>query len=542
MKRTRKGGPLDVESALEIAGQPGNLEPSAVQRLEFRRNFREITKHSAVFFSGTIFTLLAGYFVKIYVARVLGPQRLGLYALGMTVVSFVQLFGLMGLPGTAARYVAVYNRTGNMDGLRALLSRSTTLILCLNAVLGGAMVLSRHWVADHIYHAPELARYMTLFALLMFLGALQVFYSHVIAGFKDIAKRTLITNFIGTPFVLLLTVLLLALGMGLRGYIVAQIVNAIVIVLLLARLTWRLTPTPAHFSLAPLAPLPPEILSFSGATFGMSALDFLVSQADKILLGFYLDARQLGIYVLASTLVAFMPVILQSINQMFAPAIAELHAQAQHEVLGKLFRTLTKWVLGATLPAALVAIVFAPPLMRIFGADFEPGWPVLVIGVLGQIVNCGVGSVGYLLLMSGNQNRLMRIQFISAALSIALSLMLIPLFGMVGAALSAAAINIGSNVWNLVEVNKCLRLSPGKQGYFALLLPTALAVGFLWALRVMTTSLEHQWIAILSGLVLSYAIFGAAAMCVALDADDRIMAHSAWIHMRNGFEKLAVRV
>ena len=274
----------------------------------------------------------------------------------------------------------------------------------------------------------------------------------------------------------------------------------------------------------------------------MSALDFLVSQADKILLGFYLDARQLGIYVLASTLVAFMPVILQSINQMFAPAIAELHAQAQHEVLGKLFRTLTKWVLGATLPAALVAIVFAPPLMRIFGADFEPGWPVLVIGVLGQIVNCGVGSVGYLLLMSGNQNRLMRIQFISAALSIALSLMLIPLFGMVGAALSAAAINIGSNVWNLVEVNKCLRLSPGKQGYFALLLPTALAVGFLWALRVMTTSLEHQWIAILSGLVLSYAVFGAAAMCVALDADDRIMAHSAWIHMRNGFEKLAVRV
>ena len=120
--------------------------------------------------------------------------------------------------------------------------------------------------------------------------------------------------------------------------------------------------------------------------------------------------------------------------------------------------------------------------------------------------------------------------------------MLIPLFGMVGAALSAAAINIGSNVWNLVEVNKCLRLSPGKQGYFALLLPTALAVGFLWALRVMTTSLEHQWMAILSGLVLSYAVFGAAAMCVALDADDRIMAHSAWIHMRNGFEKLAVRV
>ena len=46
-------------------------------------------------------------------------------------------------------------------------------------------------------------------------------------------------------------------------------------------------------------------------------------------------------------------------------------------------------------------IIFAPALMRIFGPDFEVGWPVLVIGTLGQLVNCAVGSVGYLLLMSG---------------------------------------------------------------------------------------------------------------------------------------------
>src|SRR5205085_5455522 len=129
----------------------------------------------------------------------------------------------------------------------------------------------------------------------------------------------------------------------------------------------------------------------------------LVSQADKILLGLYLNPRMVGIYVLASTLSAFVPIVLQSVNQIFAPVIADLHAHDRFDVLQRLFQTLTKWVFALSLPLAFVMILFARQLMRIFGPDFEAGWPVLVIGAVGQLVNCGVGSVGYLLLMSGNQ-------------------------------------------------------------------------------------------------------------------------------------------
>ena len=50
--------------------------------------------------------------------------------------------------------------------------------------------------------------------------------------------------------------------------------------------------------------------------------------------------------------------------------------------------------------------------MRVFGHDFEAGWVILVIGAAGQLVNCAVGSVGYLLLMSGNERRLVRIQLV----------------------------------------------------------------------------------------------------------------------------------
>jgi O-antigen/teichoic acid export membrane protein len=238
------------------------------------------------------------------------------------------------------------------------------------------------------------------------------------------------------------------------GYLAAQIVNAIVVVVLLAITAWKLTPRLARFSFSALPPLDPEIKSFAAAAFGMGGLDFLVSQADKILLGLYLNPRVVGIYVLASTLAAFIPIILQSVNQIFAPVIADLHARERLDILQRLFQTLTKWILGITIPLAFVIIVFAPRLMRIFGADFEAGWPVLVIAAMGQLVNCAVGSVGYLLLMSGNQRRLIKVQFVMAGVSVLINITLIPVLGMVGAALAAACVNVGGNLWNLSEVRK----------------------------------------------------------------------------------------
>jgi O-antigen/teichoic acid export membrane protein len=273
----------------------------------------------------------------------------------------------------------------------------------------------------------------------------------------------------------------------------------------------------------------------------MGAIEFLSSQADKILIGLYLAARPVGIYVLASTLAAFVPIILQSVNQIFAPIIADLHAQRRQDVLQKLFQTLTKWIVGMTLPLALVVIAFAAPLMRLFGPDFETGWPVLVIATVGQIVNCAVGSVGNLLLMSGNQKRLMKVQFAMAAISIVVNVSLIPVLGIIGAALAAAIVNVGSNLWNLLEVRKALHLSPYNAGYYRLLLPTALVVSALAVLRILTASIDYQWPVILLALLLGYGLFGAAALRFGLDSDDRLLARDAWQQLCAGWERLGVR-
>ena len=526
--------PSEASAGDQVA--PAVTAPDVLRR-EFRSNMGQVSRQSLTFFAGTIFTMGAGYLVKIYVARVLGAELLGIYALGMTLVSLAQLIGTLGLTGTAARYVAVYKATHKHDELRGFLSRSVGIVLFLNLAMSIGLLLAGGWIGRRLYHSVELGKYIPWFAALAFLGALNVFYCQILAGFKDVAKRTVITNFIGTTLVILLTVAFLAVGFGMPGYLWAQVLTSVAVVALLVSVAWKLTPPAARFSWSTLPPLDPEIKAFAVACLGMGAVEFLVAQADKIIIGFYLNPTLVGIYVVASTLSALIAIILQSVNQIFAPVIADLHAQARRDVLQSLFQTLTKWILGLTLPLAVVMIAFAHPLMRVFGRGFEAGWPVLVIGAVGQLVNCGVGSVGYLLLMSGNQRQLLKVQFSMVAISLVVNITLIPVLGIIGAALASACVNVAGNLWNLIEVRKALDIFPFNRSYLRLGIPGLLAAGVVLLVRMWTASYAHPWLAILAALVFAYLGFAASAIRFSLDPNDRIIVEAVWSQLSRNWQR-----
>jgi O-antigen/teichoic acid export membrane protein len=497
--------------------------PAPASEARFRSEMGQISRHSAVFFLGTLFTAAAGYFFKIYVARVLGADALGVYALGMTLVGFFGLFNGLGLPQTAARFVAAYSATRQYERLHVFLRHALALLAAANLVLAGAMMFCGPWLARRLYHSLELANYLRLFAGLLILGGFAAFLGQVLAGYKDVALRTVITNFISSPLNIILGVLFLAAGMGLRGYVLAQVASASVVLFLLFATAWRLTPGAARHFTTQRVKVESEVYWFSAAVFGVSILEFLLAQADKIMLGIFVDVRQVGIYAITGALVGFVPVVLQSVNQIFSPTIADLHARGDRALLGRLFQTLTKWILGLTLPLACVMIVDAKPFMRLFGPAFEAGWMVLVFGTLGQLINAGVGSVGYLLLMSGNQRRLIRVQAIMAVFLIVATLGLVRPFGIVGVAVAAALTNAITNYLNLREVREALQLSPYNRTYLRLLLPAAASILAAVGVRMLAAGIHPEWMAIAAGLIAAYGVFCGLSLMVGLDDDDRMI-------------------
>src|SRR5208282_535864 len=509
-----------------------NLSPEDVsaarETQQFQTQMGQISRHSAVFFVGTIFRIGAGYLFKVYLARTLGPEPLGIYALGMTIVGFLGVFNGLGLPQAAVRFVAHYTASGKTEQLRQFLVSATGLILAANVALGLTVLGVGPWVAAHFYHTPALTPYLKFFALIMMLGALSTFFAKVLQGYKEVSRLTVITDFVGTPLTILASGVLITWGAGLRGYVVAQVISAAAVLALLLRLVWKLTPPAARPLQSKVWRPESQVLSFSATVLGIGLLDFLAGQSDRILIGFYMNARNLGIYAVASAVVAYIPIALQSVNQIFSSTIADLHTRGERQLLGRLYQTLTRWVLAFTLPLAVVIMVFARPLMRIFGADFEAGWLVLIIGTVGQLVNCGVGSVGYLLLMSGNERRLIKVQADAAVVTAGLSFALVPQWGIVGAAVASAATNILTNLWNLAQSHRLFGFLPYNRRSLRLLLPTAVCTIVVLLTKAMFHNVGRTWVGIVVSLLLAYAVFLGVSLGSGFDADDRLIGRAMW--------------
>jgi O-antigen/teichoic acid export membrane protein len=505
---------------------------------EFYRRIGSISRQSAVYFAGTILTAAAGYFFKIYLARRLGAEALGLYALGMSIVGFLALFNAVGLPTAAARFVAEYSTRGEFLRLGAFLRGGAVLLTLGNLVLGGLVLIAGPWVAVHFYHAPALRSYFWAFALVMLFGVLTTFLGQVMAGYRDVARRTVITHFIGTPVNIVVAVLLLSMGFGLGGYMIAQVASAMLVLALLAVSVWKMTPEGGRE--AGFARVDKEVVTFSAAAFGLAGVDFALSQTDKIVLGCYLPPRQVGIYAVAMALVGFVPIALQSMNQIFSPIIAELHAGGNRHLLQRLYATLTKWIVILTIPLALTIVIFARPLMGIFGPGFQSGAAVLAIGATGQLINCAVGSVGFLLMMSGHQNEMIKIQAANAVLLIGLSLLMVPRWGLAGAAMASAITVATTNIWSLAAVRRRLKLFPYHAGYLKLALPTLLSGGILLALMRAAAGIHSPWKIALSGLVCGYGSFLGTLVAFGLDGEDRQITQMVWARITQNLRRKEV--
>ena len=517
-----------MSTAAQIIAERPNPAVSPNENAEFRRRVKSISRHSTVYFAGTLFTAASGYFFKVYLARTLGAEALGIYALGMSIVGVISLFNAVGLPTAGARFVSEYSSHRDYASLGAFLRGAVSLLGFGNLVLGAVLLLAMPWIAVRFYHTPVLASYSWSFSAIMLLGVLNAFLGQCMAGFSAVARRTIITHFTGTSVTILLAVVLISMHFGLGGYLVAQVASAALVLSCLAYSVWKMMPEPAR-AVGGFGHIEKRVVQFSATTFGIAAVHFVLAQADKIALGYYLNAKQVGIYAVSIAVAGFVPIALTSVNQIFCPMIAELHSTANHQLLQKLYAWLTKWVLVFTIPLAAAIIIFAGPVMTVFGAGFRSGTAVLAVCAIAQVVNCAAGSVGFLLLMSGNQLSLMKIQAVNAMLMVVLTVVLVPRMGILGAALGLSASIVGTNVWCLVEVRKRLQLFPYDRSYAKVALSAIVTTLALIAQRSLFP--HDNWRAAAVALPLAYIVFLGTMLMTGLDADDRALARMAWRKM-----------
>lgn len=151
---------------------------------------------------------------------------------------------------------------------------------------------------------------------------------------------------------------------------------------------------------------------------------------------------------------------LKSVNAIMAPLISELHATGRMEDLQRLVSRAARMIFVFTLVACATLFVVGEWALGLFGAEFRAGNPVLRLLLVSQAVNALAGSVGHLLTMTGSQRLAAWIAGSGAAVNVLLNLLLIPVWGIVGAALATTISTVGWNVAAVVGVRRRLGIDP----------------------------------------------------------------------------------
>ena len=454
---------------------------------------------------------------QIVLARVLGTELYGLYSLGWAVFRVGAVFAVMGLDRAVIRFGSKDWRT-NPASFRAILAKTFGLALGIGTVITLLVFASAPWL-EALFDKPGVASVLRIFSLIfpIFAGM------KVLVAATTIPKRMKYAAYaedIGqTGTNLLLVSLLFLAGAGLLGATWAAFASFSVAFLLAAYYVWRLFPIAGKLR-KQTAVTARQLLAFSTPSALATTFTMLTVWINPLLIGYFLPASSLGIYQALSQTTLLFVVTLRSIDAIFMPIIAGLYNQGEMARLNELYKVSTKWGLYLSLPIYLLLCFAARPLLvALFGEPYGVGAIPLIILATGQMVNVATGAVANLLVMTGHQRQFMSISLLALLSNVALSLLLTPLLGLVGAVLASATAITLLYVGGLIRMYFTLRLWPYDRRYLKGLVATAATIVSLFALRLLP--LNSAFVELILTAIVSIGVFFGMLLLQGLDQEDR---------------------
>ena len=263
-----------------------------------------------------------------------------------------------------------------------------------------------------------------------------------------------------------------------------------------------------------------RLLRYAGPRAPAALFSQLLFWTDLFVLTQFANETEVGIYSAALRAGQVVVLFLTSVSLMFSPFVADLHNRGETARLDRLFKSLTRWTLAATIPAFLLLLVAPEPALRLFGSEFTGGRAALLLLLAGQFVNVATGSVGFILIMVGRTGWDLIVYAGSLALDLVLAFWLCSRYGMEGAAV-ANAVTFALSKWaRLALVRRFVGIQPYNTDYARLIVPGAVAAAAMGLVH--STVPAEPWLLNLAATALAGTVaFGVAFLAAGLTPAER---------------------
>lgn len=402
-------------------------------------------------------------------ARLLGTHEAGLYFICLTWVGLASTIARAGFEKASVRHIAAEIAVHRPEAAR----RAMRIGLGWTA-LGGALatlatLLMAAPVAAHLFHDPDLAAPLRSAALAILPQALCFYAGHVLLGLNRGVAGQFVQNASWPSFTL---AAMLAgahsLGAMLYALALANLAAAAIGAALIARARWQgerapsvpaagldAVPPGAEAATPPPRALP-ELWRTALPLGLVEVVQVSLNSIPMLLLAVFASAAEVGAFSIANRLSILVWVVIIAIGSIAAPRFAALHRLGDWTALKAQNRRVRRLVALVAVPPVAVMMVLPGPLLALIGPGFEIAAPALIIMAAGQLVNGLFSCQDIMLAMTGHGGLLRWLNLAQFVVCCAAGAVLIPLYGMNGAAILTALVIVQGALGTALAVRRLM--------------------------------------------------------------------------------------
>ncbi len=379
-------------------------------------------------FGNRLWGLFAGLLVSIIVTRALGPAGRGQVALLGLISSVSLMLAYLNIPGAT-----IYHLNRKKWQLVRLLKPQlllTTIAACLGLVI--LVLIYKFWPDENVKQLPALAVVLVagIIIITMYSNSIGSILS-ALREFKVLSVISLCTATIAIPayFIALWYYNGGVVGWSLIGMAVPLLGLIITYVIILPKVFQK--PQKSELQKTSVLTDCTSLMTFGIISQLGNIAWFLTLKADQFIISGILTVEALGFYAVAAGIAEHLRLIPMTFGQVLFPYAAEKEKKERRFFICACIR-MTFWTM--ILLGTILVVLGNQIILILFGSDFLPTvlpFQILVAGIV--ILSIG-NLLGYEFNAIGRPKLILYCNLICGIFNIFLNLIIIPVFGLIGAA------------------------------------------------------------------------------------------------------------
>jgi O-antigen/teichoic acid export membrane protein len=383
--------------------------------------------------------------VNLILANNYGAKYLGVFNLIFTILQISSMISRAGLDIYFIKIIPSLNTTSKVTGF---LRKSFLRIIFSSIIVSLFLFIIAPLIDDYFFKEFDAAEYIIWISLLLLPYTFFTLIPEILRSYEDVFIYSFIKNLLFQLSLLssMLFIILLNLGNIINSLNYAIIISSFISLLILYFFLRK-----KEISFSKNTKYTDPILRNSYHMFLTSSILLFMGNLDQFMIGYFIDEENVGYYSACIRLSVIVTFVLSSVTSYITPKISKAYALKDFSLLKLRYDEASRLIIWSSLPLILILVIFPNFFLGLFGEEFRGLKNIFYVVIGMNVANIFFGPLLYILNLMDLHIYVRNVLFFAFVLNFILNFILIPKYGVTGAAVSTLVATI---FWKILLYNK----------------------------------------------------------------------------------------